>query len=74
MSKLLFTHRRMREKIFETRAAIALLLGIKEITWPDNDYALFTVMEEMWIKSRKIIPPRHRSKYLRRHGYAFCNG
>ena len=62
MSELLYTHRRMREKIFETRAACALLLGIKEITWPDNDYALFTVMEEMWIKSRQDNPTTSQVK------------
>jgi hypothetical protein len=56
MPELLYTHRRMREKIFEARTAVALLLGIKEITWPDNDYALFTVMNEMWLASRKSNP------------------
>lgn len=62
MSELLYTYRRMREKIFETRAACALLLGIKEITWPDNDYAMFTVMNDMWIASRKSNPTTDQVK------------
>lgn len=56
MSEILYTHRRMREKIFETRTATALLLGIKEINWSDNDYAMFQVLNDMWIASRKSNP------------------
>lgn len=56
MSELLFTHRRMREKIFETRAACALLLGLEQVAWANNDYALFEVMSNMWIQSRKENP------------------
>lgn len=62
MSELLFTHRRMREKIFEARAAIALLLGIKEIQWADREYALLQVMSDMWIASRKSNPTTEQVK------------
>jgi hypothetical protein len=62
MSELLFTHKRMREKIFETRAAIALLLGIKEIQWADREFALLQVMSDMWIASRKTNPTRDQVK------------
>ena len=62
MSELLYTHRRMRERIFETRSACALLLGIKEINFPDNDYAMFSVMNDMWLASRKSNPTRDQVK------------
>jgi len=62
MSELLYTHRRMREKIFETRAAIALLLGVEGMQWANNDYALFEVMSNMWIQSRKHNPTTQQVK------------
>lgn len=62
MPELLFTHRRMREKIFETRAAIALILGIKELQWADREYALLQVMSDMWIQSRKGNPTINQVK------------
>lgn len=60
MPELLFTHRRMREKIFETRAMVAMILGIKEIQWPDKEFALFSVMNDMWVQSRKQNPTRNQ--------------
>jgi len=60
MSELLFTHRRMREKIFEARAMVAMILGIKELQWADREYALFQVMNDMWVQSRKQNPTRNQ--------------
>lgn len=73
MSKLLYTHRRMREKIFETRAACAMLLGVQEITWSNNDYALFQVMSNMWVQSRKENPTTDQVKVFTGAWLRFLN-
>lgn len=62
MPKPHVTHRDMRQTILECRAAIALLLGVKEMYWEDKEYALYSIMSQMWVQSRKDNPTHSQVK------------
>lgn len=56
MSNEYIPHRNMRNTLVTTQAAVAMLLGLKEHGWTDQDYAMFQVMSQMWVQSRKQNP------------------